>query len=159
MVPGSPEPGGYLSLQPTWGWFNLQAQRSMLSIWEVPKAGNREPQNSTEMPKRPEINCQKDQHSCSSCFVHEHFDGINRKINEMRWLDSITDSTDMNLSKPQETVKEREAWHATVHTVAKSRTQLSDWTTTIEKPLFFSEYILSSVKWTQTTSSWDCQDD
>ena len=47
----------------------------------------------------------------------------------MRWLDSITDSRDMNLSKLQETVKDREAWHAAVYRVTKSQTQLSDWTT------------------------------
>ena len=40
----------------------------------------------------------------------------------MRWLDSITDSTDMNLSKFQEIAKDREAWHAGVHGVAKRRT-------------------------------------
>ena len=44
----------------------------------------------------------------------------------IRWLDSITDSTDMNLSKLQEIVKDREAWCAAAHGVTKSQTQLGD---------------------------------
>ena len=44
----------------------------------------------------------------------------------MRWLDVITDSMAMSLSKFRETVKDRETWHAAIHGVAKSRTRLSD---------------------------------
>ena len=48
----------------------------------------------------------------------------------MRWLDDIIDSIDMNLSKLQETVKDREAWSAAVHGVTERRTQLSELTIT-----------------------------
>ena len=60
----------------------------------------------------------------------------------MRRLDSITKSMDMNLSKLQEIVKDRETWHAVVHGVTKSQTWLSNWTTTWE---FISWYSIPLV--------------
>ena len=54
-------------------------------------------------------------------------DGKRRRRWQMvRWLDSIINSTDMNLSKLQETLKDREAWHAAVHGIAKGLIQFSD---------------------------------
>ena len=67
------------------------------------------------------------------------------KMQRMRWLDGNTNSMDMSLSKLQGIVKDKEGWYAAVHGVAKSQTQLSDWTETncrdFLKPLLFGSII------------------
>ena len=69
-------------------------------------------------------------------------EGERRGWQRMTWFDSITDSMNVNLGKLWETVKSREALSAAVHGVAKSRIQLSDWTTTITTQFLGAPFFL-----------------
>ena len=72
-----------------------------------------------------------------------------------RSLDNITDSVDMNLSKLQEIIKDRGAWHAAGHEIAKSWTQLSNWTTTWQ--LSFLKWKMSMIAiWTSPPNKISC---
>ena len=66
--------------------------------------------------------------SLEKTLMQGNIEGRRKGWQRIRWLEDITDSMDMNLSKLREIVKDREAWHAAVHGVTKNWTWLGDWT-------------------------------
>ena len=84
--------------------------------------------------------------------------GWRQEKKRMRWLDGITNSMDMNLSKHQEIVKDKKLWHPSVHGVTKSWTWLSYWTTTSNKHnligRFRTQYQIS-IEYTLFSNIWN----
>ena len=85
--------------------------------------------------------------SLEKTLMLEKIGGRRRGWQRMRGLDGITDSMDMSLSKLQELVMDREAWHAVVHGVAKSWAWLRDWAELVQKTYSFKFFIYFWLCW------------
>ena len=96
--------------------------------------------------------------SLENSLMLEKIEGRRRRGRQrMRWLDGITNSMDMNLSKLQEIAGERGTWRATVHGVTKSQTRLSDWTTCTQEKCHRTERQRLGWRFYKRRNTQDCQ--